>query len=74
MQPDLTTLDEEGFENPDHIKFIETYARHFLSWLAVWNEDGFATIARSWKFKAENEMAPDMEQFGKFVSIHESTL
>jgi len=68
LQPDLTTLDEEGSENLNHIKFIETYARHFLSWMAIWQEEGFAPIARSWKFKAEDESDPDMAKIHQAVA------
>lgn len=74
FEPDITTLDEEGWELPESDKFIETYARHFLSWLAVWNEDGFAPIARAWKFKAENEREPDLESVTGNISLFESKI
>lgn len=61
LDPDITTLDEEGCEELDRNKFIETFARHFLSWMAIWNDDGFSSIARSWKFKAEDESNPIIE-------------
>ena len=69
LQPDITTLDEEGCENLDHIKFIETFARHFLSWLAIWHDDGFSQIARAWKFKAEDESDPDMKKIRAQVVV-----
>jgi len=72
LQPDITTLDEEGCEDYSRNKFIETYARHFLSWLAIWSDDGFGPVARAWKFKAEDQKEPDMEQIGEIISIHKS--
>ena len=72
LEPDITTLDEEGCGGLSHITFIETFARHFLSWMAVWNDDGFAPVARSWKFRAEDECEPDMEKIRAAFVIYES--
>ena len=72
--PDITTLDEEGCEDLTQTKFIETYARHFLSWIASWQDEGFSPIARSWKFKAEDQSNPDMAEQRKAVAIYESTI
>ncbi len=73
-QPDITTLDEEGCEDLTQTKFIETYARHFLSWIASWQDEGFLPIARSWKFKAEDQNDPDMAELRKAVAVYESTI
>ncbi|MCP4185370.1 MAG: hypothetical protein GY761_19015 [Hyphomicrobiales bacterium] len=72
FNPDFTTLDEEGWEMVSQNEFTETFARHFLSWLAAWNDDGFCTIARAWKFKAEEQLEPDMRKIGERVLIFES--
>ena len=72
LQPDLTTLDEEGCENPEPVRFIETYARHFLSWMAIWQDEGFAPIVRSWKFKAEDESEPDMGKLHHIIDQSKS--
>lgn len=72
LDPDITTLDEEGCEDLDRNKFIETFARHFLSWMAIWNDDGFAPIARSWKFKAEDESDPIIEMMLEMTKRHPS--
>ncbi len=68
-QPDITTLDEEGCDNLDRNRFIETFARHFLTWLSIWQEDGFAPVARSWKFKDEEQNQPDMDVISTAVMI-----
>jgi len=73
-QPDITTLDEEGWEDLDRSKFVETFARHFLSWLAIWNDDGFAPIARAFRFKAEDKQDPDLKLADKNIARYESRL
>ena len=73
LDPDITTLDEEGCEDLDRNKFIETFARHFLSWMAIWNDDGFAPVARSWKFKAEDESDPIVELMLEITARYPST-
>ena len=72
LQPDITTLDEEGWEEPDLPKFIETYARHFLSWMATWDDDGFDQITRAYAFKSENKTGPDMNTCIEAVTMFES--
>lgn len=73
LEPDITSLDEEGWEAPELNTFIETYARHFLSWMVAWNDDGFAPVSRAWKFKAEDNSEPDMNMVSSNISIYEST-
>lgn len=72
LNPDVTTLDEEGWEQVSQSKFTETFARHFLSWLAVWKDDGFKPVARAWKFKAEEETEPEMTKIRKDMLFFES--
>jgi BirA family biotin operon repressor/biotin-[acetyl-CoA-carboxylase] ligase len=73
LQPDITTMDEEGWEDISLNKFIETFARHFLSWLVAWQDDGFGKIARAWKFKSEDKKDPDIMKFIKVTTEYEST-
>ena len=70
LHPELTTLAEEGCAGLSHITFIETYARHFLSWMAIWEDEGFAKIERSWRFRAEDESSPDLDAIARtFIPI-----
>lgn len=71
LQPDITSLSEEGWQEPDNRKLIETFARHFLSWMVAWQDDGFASVKRAWKFKAENELDPDMAMITKSITVFE---
>lgn len=72
LHPDVTSMSEEGWEEPDHVEFVETYARHFLSWMAVWEDDGFAAVQRAWKFKAEDETEADMKSIAANIEMFES--
>ena len=51
--PDRTWLSEEGCEGLTRTQIIESYSRHFLTWLNDWNDDGFRSIHGSWLFRAE---------------------
>ncbi len=72
-EPDITALGEEGWDVINQNTVLETYSRHFLSWLANWTDDGFDNVVRAWKFKAENEQKPDMDIFEQSITLYEST-
>lgn len=74
QQPDITTLDEEGWEETNLGQFIETFARHLLSWTVAWSDDGFDNVARAWKFKSEDKADPDLAKFKQALHVFESTL
>ena len=50
--PDQTWLSEEGCEDLTRTEILESYSRHFLTWLHTWNEDGFKSIHASWLYRA----------------------
>jgi len=52
--PDITWLGEEGGEELTRTGIIESYSRHFLTWLNHWNDDGFRPVHDSWMFRAQN--------------------
>ncbi len=43
-----TTLQDEGCGELDVSDLLETFARHFLSWVSHWQEDGFGPVRQSW--------------------------
>jgi len=51
--PEQTWLSEEGCEELTPTDIIESYSRHFLTWLNDWNEDGFRSAHASWLFRAQ---------------------
>jgi len=67
--PDQTWLSEEGCEDLTLTEIIESYSRHFLTWLNNWNEDGFKSVHASWLFRAhENDEHIAFELGGKSFS------
>jgi biotin-(acetyl-CoA carboxylase) ligase len=67
--PDQTWLSEEGCEELTRTELLESYSRHFLTWLNTWNEDGFKSIHASWLYRAqENEEDITFELGGKNYS------
>lgn len=64
--PDQTWLSEEGCEDLTRTELLESYSRHFLTWLNNWNEDGFKSVHASWLYRAhENEEEISFELGGK---------
>lgn len=51
--PDQTVLADEGGDALDRTRVIESFSRHFLTWLHNWQDDGFKSVADSWLFRAE---------------------
>ena len=46
LNPNITALAEEGFENVESPQMIESFARNFMVALDGWQESGFAAVAR----------------------------
>ena len=57
-QSDVTTLEEEGCSRISHTQFIESFSRHFLAWLNIWESDGFKPVSNAWAFRAEGREHP----------------
>ncbi|HYG91128.1 MAG TPA: biotin/lipoate--protein ligase family protein [Azospirillum sp.] len=43
-----TALREEGFGEVDATSLLEGFARHLLSWMELWENEGFAPIRAAW--------------------------
>lgn len=52
--PDITALSEEGCPKLTRTELIESYSRHFLTWLNNWQDDGFRAVHNAWLFRAQN--------------------
>ncbi len=52
--PDSTNLYEEGCGHLSSTEIIESLSRHFLTWLHIWEEDGFHPVHKAWLFRALN--------------------
>jgi len=53
--PDQTWLSEEGCEDLSRTEIIESFSRHFLTWLNSWNDDGFKAVHTSWLYRAHEK-------------------
>ncbi len=49
---DRTVLHEEGCGSVDTAGLLESWARHFLTWIDTWEDQGFAPVGRNWLFRA----------------------
>lgn len=76
--PDRTWLSEEGCAELTLAEIIESYSRHFLTWVNMWNDDGFKPVHDSWIFRAEHRDSettvslPDGEHTGTMVGLDEN--
>ena len=46
LNPNVTSLDQEGFENIETIDVVASFARNFMVALDGWQDKGFAAVAR----------------------------
>lgn len=65
-RPDITSLDEEGCPDLTRSSMIESYSRHFLTWLNTWTDDGFHPIHSAWLYRAHGLQ----EEFSLDLPVH----
>lgn len=53
FDPERTVLAEEGCPDLTSARLISSYARHFLTWLNNWQDDGFRPVSEAWMFRAD---------------------
>ncbi|MFQ5625897.1 MAG: biotin/lipoate--protein ligase family protein [Methyloligellaceae bacterium] len=63
--PDRTWLSEEGCVELTHAEIIESYSRHFLTWINSWNEDGFKSVHASWLYRGHEKDEEVTVELGK---------
>ncbi|MEE8332270.1 MAG: biotin/lipoate--protein ligase family protein [Alphaproteobacteria bacterium] len=47
-----TTIADEGGPEVDVVELLESFGRHFLSWMSRWEEDGFDPVRAMWLYHA----------------------
>ena len=52
--PDRITLRGAGLETAASAPLVESLARHFLYWVARWQDEGFAPVRAAWNQRCEN--------------------
>lgn len=75
-QPDVTTLSEEGCGYLCSTEIIESVSRHLLTWIHIWEEDGFRPVHQAWMSNALNVNQKvtyiDREQANQDVPSHDA--
>ncbi len=51
-RPEITALAEEGCAALDRGRLISSIARHILTWLNIWEDEGFRPLHEAWSFRA----------------------
>ena len=57
-QPEATALAEEGCEELTALDLLGSYARHFMTWLNIWQDDGFRPVHLNWTERVEGRQEP----------------
>ncbi len=52
-QPDITALTDEGVPHLTRTDVLQSYAAHFMTWLDIWQDDGFRPVHEAWMFRVE---------------------
>ena len=52
-QPDITALTDEGVPHLTRTDVLQSFAAHFMTWLDIWQDDGFRPVHESWMFRAD---------------------
>jgi biotin-(acetyl-CoA carboxylase) ligase len=53
LDPDRTSLWEEGCGDLGRTQLVESVSRHLLSWIDSWEADGFRPVHQAWLARAE---------------------
>lgn len=69
VDPSVTTLAEEGFSGVMSHKIVESFARHFMVAVDVWQEGGFAAVAKTYfeRFPRESGLRRDIADNGDLL-------
>ncbi|MEM8794390.1 MAG: biotin/lipoate--protein ligase family protein, partial [Pseudomonadota bacterium] len=70
---DRTTLWDEGCGELTVVDLIDSSARHFMTWLNTWEEDGFTPVLSQIDGRMEKEHALSFEgKSGTFLGMDEN--
>ena len=53
-----TSLDEEAGAGITRTDILQSLAAHFLTWLNIWQDEGFRPVHDQWLFRAEGRETP----------------
>lgn len=58
--PGVTSLAEEGGGDLTRTDVLQSFAAHFLTWVNIWQDDGFRPVHDSWMARAEGDGSDPM--------------
>ena len=57
--PDTTSLADEGCEELTNLDIMGAFARHFMAWLHIWQDEGFGPLRQAWLERADGKDEPE---------------
>ena len=57
IQPDITSLADEGAGFVSRTRAVESLSRHFLAWISQWEDEGFKPVVDIWNSRREENKA-----------------
>lgn len=57
LHPDRTALREEGFGDVAAPDLLDSFTRHFLSWMDIWEDAGFEPVRQVWQRRLDRRDA-----------------
>jgi len=72
LRPLGAALDEEGFDDLDSGRLVESFARHFMVAVDAWQEQGFAAVASNYlaRLPSESGVRRDLDRNGDLLVRH----
>jgi Biotin/lipoate A/B protein ligase family len=69
LRPFAAALEEEGFDDVGSGRLVESFARHFMTALDGWNDQGFATVAKNYLqwLPTEKGLRRDIDENGDLL-------
>lgn len=74
LDSENTTLEEEGCGEITRTELVDSFCRHFLLWVHIWEEEGFRQISEAWVERARKlgDGASTCGVSGKLLGLDES--
>ena len=71
LNPNSTTLWDEGAVEMEAVPALESLSRHFLTWVHRWETDGFGPVHEAWLFRCDGyrKQVEGGESTGEFVGL-----
>jgi BirA family biotin operon repressor/biotin-[acetyl-CoA-carboxylase] ligase len=67
LDDNAANMHADGFSKSTDAELLESFSRHFLSWINRWAEEGFGPIAKAWIQRANGVGQPIQLQLAKEI-------